>query len=192
MAKEKNDWLATLTIATTVKEAEAAAEHVKDDGSILEKLSVIAGRAIKAVARGGFIITEEWAERIKTAIGTADGSVIAEHVEKAVGRRGDCHVVEWVVDPTQVTFYRMQAENSGKSLDHHLKSMMDFAYEQGWLGSTAPEAFKLLLAPEEYAELQSLFKKDIVTGHDVVSMVRKVMTTEEDSLVLDSLMEEAK
>jgi hypothetical protein len=99
-------------------------------------------------------------------------------------------VVEWVVDPTQISFYAMQAENLGVSLAHQLKAHMDLAYSQGWFGQTAPDLFKLLLSQEQYRDLQKMFAKDIVTGADVMDrlMAQAGDTfTADDDLVMQSL-----
>jgi hypothetical protein len=177
------------SFAASIVEADAVAiaGRVPGPQSVPEKLGQVAAGLLKDLAKGGVMIQPEWAARIESAIGTTEPASIAEHVEKAVGRQGEAYVVPWVVDPTQIAFYRQLAEANGISLAHELKTMMDHAYAQGWFGMSAPEPFKLLVAPEQYRALQQMFGKDIVTGADVMERLQGEITAAEDDLVLDAL-----
>lgn len=153
-----------------------------------ERLSVIATNLLRQLAGGGIMIPPEWAQRVDEAIHTAEPAAIVEHVEKAVGKQGDYTTVEWLVDPTQIGFYKMQADNAGISLAMQLKAHMDYGYGNGWLGQTAPEPFKILLTPEQYRELQQLFARDIVVGQDIMNALGGVLpAAAEDDLVLETL-----
>lgn len=158
-------------------------------------IAALFSRMVAVLARGGVLLDPEWVERIQTAIGTTDVPAIVEAVEKSVGRQGEAVVVPWIVDPTQVAFYQGLADNQGITLAHQLKTVMDFAYANGWLGYGAPDAHKILLTPEQFRFLQGLFQKDIPTGEDVINALQTgdgaafVQGEEEDAL-LGSLTEE--
>jgi hypothetical protein len=171
-------------------EARAVAERIPGAGSTDQKLGSVAAGLMRDLSKGGVMLAPEWAERIQTAIGTTDPQSIVEHVEKAVAKRGDATVVEWVVDPTQVQFYQELADSTGLSLDVQLKSTMDFAYAQGWFNTSAPDPFKLLLTDGQYRALQAMFAKDVVTGEDIVrrlNVVTESSTTADDAFLMDSL-----
>ena len=138
------------------------------------------------------MIPPDLASRIQVAIDTLDPAAITEHVEKAVNRQGEAVVVNWVVDPTQIQFYQSLADNAGISLEQQLKSLLDYAFSQGWFNSAAPDPFKILLDAEQWRFLQKLFGKDLPTGEDVINrMLEESGTTfepeGEEDLVLDSL-----
>lgn len=133
-----------------------------------EKLGEVASALLTMIGNGGFILPPEWAERLRSAIGTLTPQDVVERVERTAKRSGGNIIVEWVVDPSQIEFYRMQAESNGLTLEQQLKTLLDYAYSQGWFGSTAPDPFKLLLTESQYQILQRIFNKDIVTGADVM------------------------
>ena len=182
-----------LVVSLSDSEANAITMAQPAGQSAADKLSLTAGSLLRDLAKGGVMIGPEWATRIEAAIETTDPSAIVDHVERSVRRKGDATRIEWVVDPTQVQYYQMLADNAGVSLEHELKSMLDFAYEQGWFGSAAPDAFKILLTPEQYRYLQGLFEKDIVTGADVIDQLKadagRVLAPEENDFILDALKE---
>jgi hypothetical protein len=146
---------------------------ISGDAPVVEKLGRLASEHLKSLAAGGASIPPEWAIRVKAAIGTLEHEAIVAAVEKSVGRQGDSIVVPWVVDPTQIAFYDSLAESAGITREQQLKSLMDFAYSQGWFGMGAPDPFKLLLTQAQYRWLQQLFEKDNVTGEDVVEKLRR-------------------
>jgi hypothetical protein len=192
MGKNDGLYLYGVAVPLSVADANAIAAHVQDNGSIESKLSTVATGLLRDLAKGGIMIAPEWAERISTAIGTTDAPAIVAVVEKSVDRRGDATVVQWVVDPTQIAFYQQLADSNGVTLAHELKALMDYAYEQGWFGVAAPDAFKILLDAQQYRDLQQMFSKDIVTGQDVMARLNvafdRAFAPEEGSdLVLDSL-----
>ena len=183
----------TYGLAIRLEEAEAAkiTQSIPTTGSVEQKLGNVASGLLKDLAGGGQMIGPEWAERIQSAIDTTDPQSIVQHVERAVNRVGDYTSVAWSVDPTQIAFYQMLADNADITLERQLKSIMDFAFEQGWFNTAAPDVDKILLDREQYRELQQIFKKDIVTGLDVMKLVHKAQETadlsgEEDPL-LDAL-----
>jgi hypothetical protein len=175
-------------ISVKLSETEAAAISARGG-----TLSATATTLLRDYARGGAVIPAEWAARIQAAIDTVEASAIVDHVEKSVGRHGESVVVEWVVDPTQIQFYREQAENAGMTLQQQLKAHMDYGYAQGWLGSTAPDPFKLLLTAEQYRWLRQLCEKDVVTGSDVIARLHQAgatpsfVTEDDEDLVLNAL-----
>lgn len=198
---------ATYGLAVTLTDSEANAitmdRRVQDLGrggpaplSASEKFAIVANAWLKDFAKGAIMIPAEWSERIRTAIGTEDPSAIVEQVEIAVGKSGDATRVEWHVDPTQIQFYQQLADNAGVTMNHQLKSLLDYAYSQGWFGSSAPDAFKILLDPEQYRRLQELFGKDIVTGADVMEQIEVIAhrpfeeSLNDGDLVLDSISKE--
>lgn len=182
-------------LAVALSEADAGniAEHIQGQGSVESKLSGAATGLLRDLAKGGVMVPSEWAARIESAIGTTDPAAIVEHVERAAGRSGDATRVEWIVDPTQLQFYKHLADNAGVSLEHQLKSLLDYAYSQGWFGMAAPDVHKLLVTPEQYRWLQQVFEQDIVTGEEVIERLHKagvnpaVVAEDDDDLVLDSL-----
>jgi predicted lactoylglutathione lyase len=91
------------------------------------------------------------------------------------------------VDPTQIAFYKQLAYNNNVSLDHECTALMNYAYSQGWFGMSAPEAFKILLTPAQYRELQQAFARDIVTGEDVMTLVSPPPAEAVDDFALDTL-----
>lgn len=182
-----------LVVGLEPTQAEKLAAEISGNETLVEKLGKVATTALRELARGGALIPHEWAERVDTAIGTLSPQAIVEHVEKAVNRQGDAVVIPWVVDPTQIAYYQTLAENAGITLERQLKSIMDYAYAQGWLGMAAPEADKILLTREQYAWLQEQFGKDIVTGEDVIERLRAATAEtakEAEDFILDSLAEE--
>ncbi len=160
----------TFGLAVTISEADANAivRAVPGAGSNEQKLGTIAAGLLKDLAGGGCMIRPEYAQRIETVIGKADDVAIVEHVERAVNKDGETTLVEWRVDPTQIAFYQMLADNNNCSLEQELKSVMDLAYDQGWLGSAAPDVFKILLTQDQFRVLQQRFAKDLPTGEDVM------------------------
>lgn len=186
-----------LMVNLTDPEANAITTKVESGESAVEKLSGVAAGLLRDLAHGGTMIAPEWADRIQAAIGTNDPSAIVSHVEKAVNRQGEAVVVNWVVDPTHIAFYKSMADNAGISLDLQLKSLMDYAYAQGVFNMAAPDPFKLLLTHEQYRTLQEMFAKDVVTGQDVINLLRSSMRSkptaappEEEDFVLDALTRE--
>lgn len=182
-----------LTVSLTEADSNAITTQVSAGATAADKLSITAGQLLRDLARGGQMIPPEWASRIDAAIHTTDPGAVTEAVEKSAGRAGEATRVEWLVDPTQIAFYQMLADNAGVSLNHQLKTLLDFAYAQGWFGMSAPDPFKLLVSPEQWRYLQQVFEKDIVTGDDVVEKLRKVIgspaivSEDDDDLVMESL-----
>lgn len=181
-----------LAVPLKIKEADTIAGAVKTPGSTESKLGAVSAGLLSDLARGGVMVPAEWAERIQAAIGTTDPTAVVAAVEKSAQRQGDATVVEWVVDPTQVQFYQSLADNAGVTLGQQLKSIMDYAYMQGWLGQAAVDPFKLLFSHEQYQYLQAMFQKDIVTGDDVMERLRQSGNLpeergEDDDVLLDSL-----
>ena len=170
-------------VVVTLSDADAAALGV-------EKVEVLANTCLRALAQGGVLVAPEWAERIKSAIGTTDAASITESVERCARRFGEARLVEWSVDPTQLAFYQQLADNAGVTLEHQLKSLLDYAYSQGWFGMGAPDPFKLWLSQDQYRALQQFFQKDIVTGQDVIERlgVSAVTQAESGDPLLDSLV----
>jgi len=157
--------------------------------SLEQRMGYAAGELLRDFAKGGTIIPAAYMERIRAAIEPATAETITEHVERAAGRRGEASVFEWVVDPTQVTYYRDLAANHNVSFDHELKAIFDWAFEQGWIGRGAPEVRKLLFATEQCGVLQRHFGKEIVTGADFMREIGAKITSAEDDLVFDALTE---
>lgn len=178
-----------LTVSLTDVDANAITLQVPTGQSASDKLSMAAGGLLRDLAKGGQMIPPEYAVRIQDAIGTTDPPTITTVVEKSVNRDGDAILIPWRVDPTQITFYRHQAENAGITLEQQLKAHMDLAYAQGWLGSSAPDAFKVLFTPEQWRFLQGLLEKDMPTGEDVIDLLRKAAGAagEDEDPVMDSL-----
>ncbi len=140
-----------------------------------DKLSRVANGLVRDLAAGGCMLPSEWAGRIEQAIGTTDPASIVEAVEKSVHKSGEATCVQWVVDPTQIAFYKGLADNvppNGITLEHQLKSLMDHAFSQGWFNSAAPDVFKILLTPEQFRELQQICGKDLPTGLDVIERLQ--------------------
>lgn len=189
-----NELVFMLTVPLSSVDANAITMRVEPGETAADKLSRVATSLLRDLAKGGVMLAPEWAGRVQAAIGTVDSETIATHVEKAVGRSGDSTRVEWIVDPTQIGFYMEQAENAGISLNQQLKAHLDYAYQNGWLGSSAPDPFKILLTKDQYKALQNLFAKDVVTGQDVIDRLgeagalKAVEDTEYDP-VLESLTE---
>ena len=104
---------------------------------------------------------------------TLDPEKIVEAVEKSAGRSWDSVRVEWVPDATHLAFYKQLADANGITLEHELKTLLDFAYSQGWFGMAAPDPFKILLTPEQFRTLQEMFGKDIPTGADVMEKIQQ-------------------
>jgi hypothetical protein len=182
-----------LVVGLTDNEVQAIAATLPGPQAAGEKVAEVGARLVKQYAQGAALLPAEWAARIEAALGTLDPRAVAEAVEKAMHRQGEAVVVEWVVDPTQIAFYQMLAENAGLSLERQLKSMLDYAYSQGWFGMGAPDADKILLTPEQYRALQRLFGKDIVTGEDVMERLQEadgagfIQAEEEEDPILGSL-----
>ena len=180
-----------LVVTLTDPEANAITESQPAGQTAAEKLSLVANGLLRDLAKGGAMLAPEWASRVEAAIGTTDAAAVVDAVERSANRSGDATVVSWVVDPTQINFYQMLADNAGISLNHQLKSLLDYAYSQGWFGSAAPDLFKLLLTQEQYRFLQQMFEKDIVTGFDVIEKLQvgseASWAPPEDDVVLDSL-----
>ena len=160
-----------LTVDLTAGEANAITSQAAGE-TATEKLSVVAAGLLKDLAGGGTMLSPPMAERINAAIGTIEESAIVANVEKAAGTDGDAVIVRWRIDPTQVEFYRQVAESNGISLEAHVKNVFDYGFMQGWCGSSAPDAFKLLVTADQFAYLQQRFEKDSVTGEDVVEALR--------------------
>lgn len=190
MAKSNNS-VSIYGVLVSLAEAEASAiaERVAGPAQPGEKLNQVGTELMRGLAKGGVMIPPEWAVRISAAIGATDPASIVEAVEKSAGRCGEATRVEWIVDPTHIAFYQMQADNAGVSLNHQVKAHLDYAYEQGWLGGSAPDPFKLLLTAEQYRHLQQIFHKDNVTGADVIERLSAGATPEEE---YDPIMESLK
>ena len=178
------------TLSLEESQALTIAKCVSGDAPVADKLSAVASGLLGDLAKGGVMIPGEWARRIESAIGTTDAQEIVDRVEQASGRSGESPRIEWIPDPTWLGFLQGQADNAGITLSHQLKAHLDFALYNGWLGTSAPEPFKLLLSQEDYRELQQLLKKDNVTGFDVMEKLREVegatfvqAAAEEDDLV---------
>jgi hypothetical protein len=161
-----------ISVALSEAEASKIAQSVPGDAPVADKIGAVGGGLLRDLAKGGVMIPREWADRIDAAIDTLEPSRIVESVEKSVNKVGESTSVQWVVDPTQITYYQHLADNAGISLERQLKSVMDFAYEQGWFGMNTPDANKIFLSAEEYRRLQELFGKDVVTGADVISRLQ--------------------
>jgi hypothetical protein len=181
-----------LTVSLSDAEANAITTAQPAGQSASDKLSITAGSLLRDLARGGAMLGPEWATRVQAAIETTDPSAIVSAVEKSVSRQGEATTVQWIVDPTHVQFYQHLADNNGVTLEHELKSLLDYAYSQGWFQMGAPDVFKILLDAGQYKELQQMFSKDIVTGEDVMERLRKeyrgaFAPDAEDELVFDAL-----
>ena len=181
-----------LVVSLSDVEANAITTAQPAGQSATDKLSIVAGSLLRDLARGGAMVPPEYATRIEAAIETMDPAAIASAVEKSVSRQGEATTVQWVVDPTHIQFYQQLADNNGVTLERELKSLLDFAYEQGWFGMSAPEVNKILLDAGQYRELQKMFGKDIPTGEDVINRLRNeyrgtFAPEEDDALVFDSL-----
>lgn len=159
---------------------DAVAGRLPGNGTAAEKVSGFVTSLLRDLATGGIFIPPDWAARVRAVLDPASPERITETVEKVAQRRGDCTVVEWVVDPTQVNFYREQADNNGLTLEQQVKAHLDYAFANGWLGTGAPEPFKILLTGEQYRRLQERFLKDIVTGADVMAEFDKTAPIEEE------------
>ncbi len=125
--------------------------------------------------------------RIDSAIHSTEPPAIVDAVERSAGRKGEATRVEWIVDPTQIAYYQSLADNAGVSLEQQLKSILDYALMQGWLGAGAPDLFKILLSPQQYRALQTLFAKDVVTGTDIMQRIGAEQAAVEDDMILSSL-----
>lgn len=180
-----------LTVSLNDKDTSAITAAIPGERTPTDKINTVAAGLLRDLARGGVMIPNDYAERIQAAINTAEPAEIASAVEKSVGKSGESTRVEWIVDPTQISFYQSQADNAGITLNHQLKSHMDWFFLQGGLGSSAPDPFKILLTAEQWKELQRRFGKDIPTGEDVMEALgaNSVVFSDED-LMLDPLKEE--
>ena len=194
----KTDVAFGLSVALNAADAKAIDARVPSNRPLTDKLGEIAGGLLTDLARGGTMIPPEWASRIESAIGSTDPAAIVDHVEKSVNRAGASTRIEWIPDPTQIAWYQPLADNAGITLEMQLKSIMDFAYEQGYFGQNAPDPFKVLLSPEQYRILQKMFGRDIVTGEDIMDVLQKDVhaeigpADEEDDLIMESLAEAKK
>ena len=191
MAKNSNTNYG-LVVSLSDVEANAITTAQPAGQTASDKLSIVAGGLLRDLAKGGAMVPPEHATRIEAAIGTTDPAAITAAVEQSVGRSGESTVVRWIVDPTQVQFYQSLADNNGVTLEQELKSLMDYAYGNGWFGMGAPDVFKILLDAGQYRELQKMFERDIVTGEDIMDRLRKEFRgtfapEEEDALVFDAL-----
>ena len=181
-----------LTVSLSDVEANAITAAQPAGQTASDKMSIVAGGLLRDLARGGAMIPPEYATRIEAAIEATDPAAITAAVEKSASKQGEATTVQWVVDPTHIQFYQSLADNNGVTLESELKTLLDFAYEQGWFGMSAPEVNKILLDAGQYKELQQMFSKDIVTGEDVMERLRKEFRgvfapEEDDDLVMDSL-----
>ena len=181
-----------LTVSLSDVEANAITAAQPAGQTASDKMSIVAGGLLRDLARGGAMIPPEYATRIEAAIEATDPAAITAAVEKSASKQGEATTVQWVVDPTHIQFYQSLADNNGVTLERELKTLLDFAYEQGWFGMSAPEVHKILLDAEQYKELQQMFGKDIPTGEDVMERLRKEFRgvfapEEDDDLVMDSL-----
>ena len=179
-----------LTVSLSDVEANAITAAQPAGQTASDKMSIVAGGLLRDLAKGGVMIPPEYATRIEAAIEATDPAAITAAVEKSASKQGEATTVQWVVDPTHIQFYQSLADNNGVTLERELKTLLDFAYEQGWFGMSAPEVNKILLGAGQYKELQQMFSKDIVTGEDVMERLRgQAMTPPdlEDELVFDAL-----
>lgn len=193
MAKDSNVNYG-ITVRLSEADVNAISEGVRGQAAPAEKLGAVASGLLRDLARGGVMIEPDWASRIESAVGSTEQSVIVEAVEKSVNRRGEDTIVEWEVDPTQIAWYKQLADNvppMGISLNQQCKSIMDWAYSQGYFGQNAPDPYKILLEPEQWQYLQKLLAKDIPTGYDVIALLsgerKPEVIEEEDDLVMDAL-----
>jgi hypothetical protein len=160
-----------LTVGLPEDAATAIANHVPGPQSTAEKLGAVASGLLCDLALGGAMLPPAYAERIQQALGSTDPATITAAIEKAASKDGEATLVYWRVDPTQIAFYKQLADNvppSGISLEQQLKSLLDYAFAQGWFGMGAPDVYKILLTAEQWKFLQQLFAKDIPTGEDVI------------------------
>ena len=181
-----------LTVSLSDSDANAITAAQPAGQTASDKMSIVAGGLLRDLAKGGVMIPPEYATRIEAAIAVTDPAAITDAVEKSAKMSGDATRVEWIVDPTHIQFYQSLADNNGVTLERELKTLLDFAYEQGWFGMSAPDVNKILLDAGQYKELQQMFGKDIPTGEDVMERLRKeycgtFAPEEDDDLVMDSL-----
>jgi hypothetical protein len=160
-------------VGFTEAEAATIAAHVPGPASNIEKMSQVSASLLRDLLKGGTMVPGEWGSRIESAIGSLDPEKIVEAVEKSAGRSWDSVRVEWVPDATHLAFYKQLADANGITLEHELKTLLDFAYSQGWFGMAAPDPFKILLTPEQFRTLQEMFGKDIPTGADVMEKIQQ-------------------
>ena len=191
MGKSRNFNYAIM-VNVTEDEAVALQDRVPESASTVHAMATLATEYLRGLAAGGAFLPPEWAQRARAAIGSVDPAAVISAVERSVRRDGEATRVEWIVDPTQIQFYRGLADNAGVSLEHELKTLLDYAYEQGWFGWAAPDVFKLLLTAPQYRYLQQVFEKDIVTGDDVMQRLHQLVGTpaivrEEDDPIMESL-----
>lgn len=158
-----------IQVSLTDAEANAIAAAQPPGMSTHEQLGRCATIVLSELAKGAILIPADYAARVRQAIDTDSPIAVVEHVESAVNRQGEAVIVPWVVDPTQVQYYRELAENNGMTLERQLKAVMDYAFSEGWLGSGVPITHYIMLDSEQYRKLQDLFKKDVVNGEDVVN-----------------------
>ena len=182
-----------VAVKLSEQEANAIAANTNYQGALHDKLGQVGSALMRDFSRGGIMIPPDYASRIRSAINTDSPSIITEHVEESVNKQGEATIVKWVVDPTQIQFYQHLALNAGKTLEQQLKSIMDYAYSQGWFGMGATEVFQLQFTAEQHQWLQKLFGKDIVLGDDVLQKLYQaaggVTATDENDLVMESLRE---
>jgi len=162
-----------LTVGMTQDQVDLIADNVAGDAPTQDKLGAVASGLLCDLADGGIMIPPAYAERIRDVSGQLDAVDITERVERSAGRFGESTVVEWIPDPSQVGYYQALADNQGLTLKQQLKAILDYAIEQGWLGSGAPDPWKILLTKEQYEWLAEVLGKEDPTGEDVVQFIEE-------------------
>jgi len=151
--------------------AETIAENITSLAPLPDKLGIAASGLLTDLAKGGIMIPSDYAQRIRAATGQLDAVDITERAERTVGMKGDAVVVDWTPDPMWVGYLQNLADNQGLTLRQQVKTVMNHAFEQGWLGQGAPDPFKILLTKEQYEWLEKALNKPDVTGADIIDFV---------------------
>lgn len=187
-----------VTVRLNPEHADLIAEHIESEAPLPEKLGATASGLLTDLAKGGIMIPPDYADRIRKSTGQLDAVDITERCEGSVGMRGDASLVTWAPDPMWVGYLQNLADNQGLTLNQQVKSVLDHAFEQGWLGTAAPDPWKLLFTKEQHRWLSdALGKGDCLTGLDVIEFVEKntgmaaFVQSEEAEDVMDTVFKEA-
>jgi hypothetical protein len=177
-------------VLVSIKDTEAKAIEAASPSSTSfeQALTKLTTDSIRELANGGILIPSQVAQRIESAISTKDPDAILDYVEMAVNRKGEAVRVEWIVDPTQISFYQEIAERNGQSLEQLLKDTLDYAFLQGWVGNTPTNVHCALFDEQQYRDLQKLFGKDMVLGSDIYNLIAQMKAIRADELEEDAVL----
>lgn len=128
---------------------------------------------VEQLATGGVMLDPASVRKIETAIGDFEIEDLITAVEKGAKARRGKKVIEFAVDPSQLTNIEAHCRSIGKTVDSALQECIQYCLDNGWFFSITPPEHVLKLSKADYQELSEILDQEVLHGADIVEYIRE-------------------